>query len=100
MPCVRSRGARNAERLLSAMAKRAENGVINAELTRDVGLPIARALRAFGRWDYATTIALLESVRLIAHRFGGSHAQRDVLHLTLTEAALRGGRANYARALA
>ena len=91
---------RDADRLLSAMAKRAENGVTNAELTRDVGLPIARALRAFGRRDYATAIPLLEAVRLIAHRFGGSHAQRDVLHLTLTEAAIRGGRANYARALA
>jgi len=91
---------RDADRLLSAMARRAENGVTNAELTRDIGLPIARALRAFGRRDYATAIALLEDVRLIAHRFGGSHAQRDVLHLTLTEAAIRGGRANYARALA
>ena len=91
---------RDADRLLSTMAKRAENGVTNAELTRDVGLPIASALRAFGRRDYATAIPLLEAVRLIAHRFGGSHAQRDVLHLTLTEAAIRGGRANYARAMA
>ena len=49
---------------------------------------------------YATAIGLLEGVRLTAHRFGGSHAQRDVLHLTLTEAALRSGGANYARALA
>ena len=39
-------------------------------------------------------------MRLTAHRFGGSHAQRDVLHLTLAEAAIRGGSANYARALA
>ena len=91
---------RDADRLLAAMAKRAENGVTNAELTRAVGLPVARALRAFGRGDYVTAIGLLESVRLTAHRFGGSHAQRDVLHLTLTEAAIRGGGANYARALA
>jgi hypothetical protein len=67
-------------------------------MTRQVGLPIARALRAFGRADYATAIGLLEGVRLTAHRFGGSHAQRDVVHLTLTEAAIRGGSANYARA--
>ena len=91
---------RDADRLLAAMAKRAENGVTNAELTRAVGLPVARALRAFGRGDYVTATGLLESVRLTAHRFGGSHAQRDVLHLTLTEAAIRGGGANYARALA
>ena len=91
---------REAERLLAAMARRAENGATNAGLTREVGLPIARALRAFGRSDYASAIALLEGVRLTAHRFGGSHAQRDVLHLTLAEAAIRGGGANYARALA
>ena len=89
----------DADRLLAGMAKRAENGVTNAGLTREVGLPIARALRAFGRTDYATAIALLEGVRLTAHRFGGSHAQRDVLHLTLAEAAIRGRSANYARAL-
>ena len=36
----------------------------------------------------------------IAHRFGGSHAQRDLLDLTLVEAALRGGDHGLARALA
>ena len=91
---------RDADRLLAAMAKRAENGVTNAELTREPGLAIARALRAFGRGDHATAITLLEGVRFTAQRFGGSHAQRDVLHLTLTEAAIRGGGPNYARALA
>jgi len=90
---------RDADRLLAAMAKRAENGVTNAAMTREVGLPVGRALRAFGRGDYATATALLEGVRLTAHRFGGSHAQRDVLHLTLTESAIRAGGANYARAL-
>jgi tetratricopeptide (TPR) repeat protein len=90
----------DADRLLAAMAKRAENGVTNAGMTREVGLPVARALRAFGRGDYATAIGLLEGVRLTAHRFGGSHAQRDVLHLTHAEAAIRGGGGNYARAVA
>ena len=91
---------RDAERLLAAMGRRAESGTTNGAMTREVGLPVCRALRALGRGDLATAIGLLESVRLVAHRFGGSHAQRDVLHLTLTEAALRSGGANYARALA
>ncbi len=91
---------RDAERLLAAMGRRAEYGTTNGAMTREVGLPVCRALRALGRGDLATAIGLLESVRLVAHRFGGSHAQRDVLHLTLTEAALRSGGANYARALA
>ena len=34
---------------------------------------------------------LLRRIRSSAHRFGGSHAQRDVLDLTLLEAARRGG---------
>jgi hypothetical protein len=39
-------------------------------------------------------------VRGIANRFGGSHAQRDVLDLTLIEAALRAGQQDLAKALA
>jgi hypothetical protein len=36
----------------------------------------------------------------VANRFGGSHAQRDVIDWTLTEAAVRGGMRNLAEALA
>jgi hypothetical protein len=39
-------------------------------------------------------------VRDIAHRFGGSHAQRDVIDLTLIEAAFRAGQTALAAALA
>jgi len=72
----------------------------NAGFTRDVGHAVARAILAFGDGDYARTVALLRPVRSIAHRFGGSHAQRDVIDLTLIEAALRAGEANLAAALA
>ena len=37
------------------------------------------------------------AVRDTAHRFGGSHAQRDLITLTLIEAALRSGDASRAR---
>jgi tetratricopeptide (TPR) repeat protein len=86
--------------LLAALERRPEQGGWNAGVTRDVGLPVCRALHAFGRGDYDTTVDLLMPVRPIAHRFGGSHAQRDLLSLTLIEAALRGGRSNLAQALA
>jgi hypothetical protein len=36
-------------------------------------------------------------VRDVAGRFGGSHAQRDALTLTLIEAAIRGGHSALAR---
>ncbi|MGO4724814.1 MULTISPECIES: tetratricopeptide repeat protein [unclassified Inquilinus] len=98
------RGA-DADRLLAAQARRAAQvqgaaGGTNAAMTAEVGLPVCRALRAFGAGDYGTAVELLAPVRSVAHRFGGSHAQRDVLALTLVEAALRGGQTDLARTLA
>jgi hypothetical protein len=43
-------------------------------------------LIAFGRGDYASVTSLLASLPPLAHRIGGSHAQRDLLHLTLLQA--------------
>ena len=63
----------------------------NAAFTRDVGHPVSLAVKAFGEGRYGETVRLLQPVRAIAHRFGGSHAQRDVIDLTLIEAALRAG---------
>ena len=68
-------------------------------MTRDVGLPLARAVAAFAAGRYGDTIALLQPIRTIANRFGGSHAQRDLIHLTLVEAALRARHSRLARAL-
>jgi hypothetical protein len=61
----------------------------NARFTRDVGRPVALGLNAFGEGHYASCIAHLQPVIPIASRFGGSHAQRDLLDQTLMEAALR-----------
>jgi hypothetical protein len=72
----------------------------NAGFTRELGHAVARAILAFGDGDYVRTVTLLRPVRSIAHRFGGSQAQRDVIDLTLIEAAFRSGRANLAAALA
>lgn len=71
----------------------------NVAFTRDVGHPLVLALQAFGKGRYDETVRLIRDVRSIAHRFGGSHAQRSVLDLTLIEAALRGGQHNLAAAL-
>ncbi|WP_343714997.1 tetratricopeptide repeat protein [Inquilinus sp.] len=90
----------DADRLLAAQARRAAAGGTNAAMTAEVGLPVCRALRTFGAGDYGTVVELLAPVRAVAYRFGGSHAQRDVLNLTLVEAALRGGQADAARTLA
>jgi tetratricopeptide (TPR) repeat protein len=88
-----------ATRTLAAMERAVETPGTNARMTHDVGLPLSRALLAFAREKYDDSIELLLSVRTIAHRFGGSHAQRDIVHLTLLEAALRARRFTLARAL-
>ena len=79
------------ERLVLRMHEAAQEDNTNAAMTRDVGLPFVEGLAAFGRERYAEAIEAMEPVRDIANRFGGSHAQRDVITLTLIEAALRSG---------
>jgi len=46
-------------------------------------------LIAFGRGNHALAIALLARLPARCHRLGGSHAQRDVLHLTMLQAVER-----------
>ena len=79
------------EELLAAQRDAIARGDDNAAFTRDVGHPAALAVQAFGRGDHAGAAALLRTIRSQAHRFGGSHAQRDLIDLTLIEAALRAG---------
>ena len=88
------------ETVLEAQAAAMERDGDNAFFTREVGHPVARAIKAFGDGNYAEAVGLLRPIRNIAHRFGGSHAQRDVLDLTLIEAALRSGQTALATALA
>ena len=80
----------------AAMAAKGDN----ATFTREVGRPVVLALKAFGNGCYAECVRLLRPVRNSAHRFGGSHAQRDLLDLTMIEAALRDGQPGLASALA
>ncbi|RWX67164.1 tetratricopeptide repeat protein, partial [Mesorhizobium sp. M2A.F.Ca.ET.039.01.1.1] len=56
-------------------------------------------IKAFGEGRYDEAVRLIRPIRSIAHRFGGSHAQRAVIDLTLIEAALRAGNRGLARAL-
>jgi hypothetical protein len=90
-----------AGKVLASLRERADQGGgTNAAMTREVGLPVCVALAAFGREEWDVVIEMLRPVRLVAQRVGGSHAQRDILSLTLIEAALRGGQGRLARALA
>ncbi len=89
-----------AAKLLAATASYVtERGGTNAQMTKDVGIPLCRALLAFSREDYGQTVDLLLPIRYKSNVFGGSYAQRDVIALTLIEAALRAGQFKLAHAL-
>ena len=90
----------DADRTLRSMRRVAEGTGDNAYMTRTVGLPLAEALVAFAAGRYAECVETIAAVRGVAQRFGGSHAQRDILSLTALHAALRGGMASAAQSFA
>jgi tetratricopeptide (TPR) repeat protein len=71
-----------------------------AQWSNGFGLPLVEGFAAFWRGDYQTAVDRLHGARFIANTFGGSHAQRDIIDWTLTEAATRGGMRDVAHALA
>ncbi|MCR5885392.1 hypothetical protein LRS03_22035 [Rhizobacter sp. J219] len=88
------------QQLLDAQQEAMAGDGDNAMFTREVGSPATRAVLAFTEGDHAQATSLLRGIRSQAHRFGGSHAQRDLIDLTLIEAALRSGDVALARGLA
>jgi tetratricopeptide (TPR) repeat protein len=92
--------ATDAERTLKAMRGAAAGAGDNAYMTRKVGLPLAEAFIAFEAGRYSECVEKVAATRAIAQRFGGSHAQRDILTLTALNAAIRGGLAATAEAFA
>jgi len=86
---VGARDWRGARRLENALQRSQSSATRYGEMTRLVGLPVGSALIDFGRGDYARATQALGLLPASAHRIGGSHAQRDLLYLTLLEAAQR-----------
>ena len=88
------------ERRLEAMRETAASGVEAAGLYRTVGVPVVEGLAAFHRGAWAEAVELLLPVRFDLWQIGGSHAQRDVVDWTLTEAAVRANQRDVALSLA
>ncbi|HYN57922.1 MAG TPA: tetratricopeptide repeat protein [Rubrivivax sp.] len=87
--------ARCAERAMAAGdARRSNHG-----MAREAGLPLMRGLLAFARGECDAAAEALYAARGQAQRFGGSHAQRDVIDQTLLAAAARGTHRGIGRAL-
>lgn len=89
----------DAARLLDAQQQALAAGDDNVGFLKDVGLAATQAIHHFAQGRHAEAAELLRRVRRDAARFGGSHAQRDVLDLTLIEAARRAGDQPLAEAL-
>jgi hypothetical protein len=100
MAFVGSRDSIRQQAVLDSLRAAIASAGDNAAFSSEVGLPAALAIQAFGRGDYAGVVRLLRPIRSSSHRFGGSHAQRDLLDLLLLEAAFRAGDTALARALA
>ena len=81
------------------LASNPDPRINNVSMTREIGLPVCKAMLEFGRGNFLQVIEYLFPIRRRIHEFGGSHAQRDAVLKTLIEAALRGGRFDLARAM-
>jgi hypothetical protein len=86
-------GRRNAaDAIVAALAETARSSrTDNRAMAADVALPLSRAACEFAAGNHAQAVELALPVRDIAYRFGGSHAQRDLITLTVVVAALRAG---------
>jgi tetratricopeptide (TPR) repeat protein len=82
---------------LDAYAREGEGD--NAAVMAAVGRPLIDAMLDFGQADYAGAIERILPLRYDVWRIGGSHAQRDVVDLTLIVACERAGESRLARAL-
>jgi tetratricopeptide (TPR) repeat protein len=88
--------ALNAVKAAAARAARTDEGT-NRTMSEAAGLPVIEALEDYANGRFGPAAEKLVAVRDIAQRFGGSHAQRDLLTLTLVDAARRGGQKALAR---
>jgi hypothetical protein len=84
---------------LGAQADALMRGDDNSQALQRAGLAASHGFIAYAQQDWGRAIDLLRTVRSGSHAFGGSHAQRDLIDLTLIEAARRGGQTALADAL-
>lgn len=89
----------DAERILNGFLTDG-NGTEVEAWGRRTALPLVEGFTAFWQGDFQTAAERLQGARHIANSFGGSHAQRDIIDWTLTEATVRGGLKGMAEALA
>jgi tetratricopeptide (TPR) repeat protein len=87
------------DRFLASSERFARERTTEGRVMADVGLPLARAIVAHRRRRYAEAVDCALPVRDQIRRIGGSHAQRDVFHQLVIDAAWRAGRLETAAGL-
>jgi len=80
-------------------ASSAQASADNTGMAREVGVPLMQGLIAYANGDNDQACATLYPLRSVAHHFGGSHAQRDLIDQTLLAAAARSSHKAAGRAL-
>ena len=70
----------------------AGNGACQAGVLRVIGLPLMRAILAEASGHPEQAVDILFPIRHRLQSLGGSHAQRDLFHWFLTDAAIAAGR--------
>jgi tetratricopeptide (TPR) repeat protein len=100
LAAARSPDPEDSKRLRASLAAYVERGQgDNRDTTAEVGLPIIDGVLKFAAADYRGAIEAITPVARRAIRIGGSHAQRDIVTLTLIAAAERAGDRALLRAL-
>lgn len=68
----------------------------HASVSREIGAPLLQAVQCLHAGRAGEALAALRRAQPIAHGFGGSHAQRDLITLMLIDAAIRDGQSELA----
>jgi hypothetical protein len=90
----------SAGRLLNSLkAFAATPGNSAAATMEPATIPVCAAILAYHEGDFGRAVDLLLPLRHAFIRMGASHAQRDIFHQYLLEAAIAGGQLALARAL-
>ncbi|WP_306257967.1 hypothetical protein [Pararhizobium sp. IMCC21322] len=88
------------DQILTGYRNSPDNGSEVSKWGKQTVVSLVEGFAAFWQADYETTVDRLHGARFIANSFGGSHAQRDIIDWTLTEAAIRGQMKGASEALA
>ncbi|MCR9237324.1 MAG: tetratricopeptide repeat protein [Alphaproteobacteria bacterium] len=78
------------EKILTNYRNSTDDGSEVSKWGKQTVISLVEGFVAFWQADYETAVDRLHSARFISNTFGGSHAQRDIIDWTLTEAAIRG----------